>query len=77
MPMTHEGAPAIPFDRFDRGVPRGYDYDRRQKRLELPPCPTCHTPPRVDLRSADTLYATCQGCGRMSVITKPTRAALL
>jgi len=45
--------------------------ERRQRRVELPECPNCHQPLRVDVRSSDTLYARCVSCGHRRMVAKP------
>jgi DNA-directed RNA polymerase subunit RPC12/RpoP len=45
--------------------------ERRQRRVELPVCPTCQQPLRVDVRSSDTLYARCVSCGHRRMVAKP------
>lgn len=45
--------------------------DRRQHRIELPDCPNCQQPLRVDVRSTDTLYARCEWCGHRRMVAKP------
>lgn len=47
--------------------------DRRQLRVELPACPSCQLPLRVDVRSADMLYARCQSCGYRRMVAKPAQ----
>lgn len=49
----------------------GYAEERRVRRLQLPDCPSCHSPLQVDVRSTDTLYARCQRCGHRRMIAKP------
>jgi len=46
--------------------------DRRERRVELPDCPSCRLPLQVDVRSSDTLYARCQWCGHRRMVPKPT-----
>lgn len=45
--------------------------DRRRHRVELPDCPNCQQPLRVDVRSTDTLYARCEWCGHRRMVPKP------
>jgi DNA-directed RNA polymerase subunit RPC12/RpoP len=49
--------------------------ERRVRRIELPDCPSCHTPLHVDVRSEHTLYVRCQWCGHRRMVAKPPAAS--
>ena len=57
------------------GRDQTYAMERRQRRLELPDCPSCQRPLHVDVRSSDTLYTRCVWCGYRRMVAKPAAHA--